>query len=98
MKTLTVFGRRWFQRTYGNTYHSAVMWIDGEPVLNTGIHYGYGDQYLYTALEAAEKAGIVPPRARHANGGFMDSLRQWAEDNGYKLHYEAADVARERDL
>ena len=29
MKTLHIEGRCWFQRTYGNTYHTVAIWVDG---------------------------------------------------------------------
>jgi len=29
MKSITVIGRRWFERINGNTYHSAEIIIDG---------------------------------------------------------------------
>lgn len=32
MQSITIIGRRWFQRTYGNTYFSAYALIDGKPV------------------------------------------------------------------
>jgi hypothetical protein len=89
---IVIQGRRWFQRTYGNTYHSATMLIDGKPVLSTGIHYGYGDQYQETALAQAAKENLIPER-REGEPGW-----RWAERHGITLHSSAVDVARERDL
>lgn len=96
VKTITIIGRRWFQKTYGNTYHSATVLINGQPALKTGRHYGYGDQYVYTAFAALEKAGLVPERPR-SNGGTAPPW-QHCEALGIALHYEATDVPRERDL
>lgn len=54
----TIHGRLWFDKTWGNTYHSCVIvrHEDGATVY-CGEEYGYGDQYVYTALAAAERAG-----------------------------------------
>lgn len=30
IKTLEVIGKRWFQRSYGNTYHTATIIVNGE--------------------------------------------------------------------
>ena len=50
-KSITIIGRRWFERTNGNTYHTAEVIIDGEHAHTTGITYGYGNQYRQTALQ-----------------------------------------------
>ena len=42
-----VEARRWFQRTYGNTYHTVRVWKDGE-VLTSGVTYGYGEHFWHT--------------------------------------------------
>jgi hypothetical protein len=43
MKSLHIEGRRWFQRTAGNTYHTVRIFIDGECVHTSDRTYGYGD-------------------------------------------------------
>lgn len=93
MQTLTIIGRRWFQKTYGNTYHSAIAVMDGVTVLNTGRHYGYGDQYLQTAFEQLEAKGLIQPPKEP-----REAIWQWAERAGVALTYTATDVSRERDL
>lgn len=50
-RSLLVEARLWFDKTYGNTYHSVRIWVDGEIVGATGKFYGYGDQYRYTAFQ-----------------------------------------------
>ncbi len=96
---VTIIGRRWFQRSYGNTYHSAEVIIDGQTAFNTGIHYGYDQQYLETALSMAESKGLIPARIRHKNtGGFTELLSDYAKRNDIDLAYRALDVAREKDL
>lgn len=97
VKSVTVIGRRWFQRGPGNTYHTSTILIDGKFALKTVKEYGYGDQYLWTGLNQAETKGLIPPIMRHENGG-SEATWQWAERNDIALHYEAIDVQREKDL
>jgi len=97
IRSVVIHGRRWFRRGPGNTYHSATVLIDGKPVANTGIHYGYGDSYVETAFAMLETEDLIPKRLEHANGSH-EAYWQWAERTGIALHYSAADVARERDL
>lgn len=94
---ITIHGKRWFQRSYGNTYHSVLVEIDGKTVWNSGQHYGYGDQYLQTAFDWLDQSGLVPPRKAYANGGH-EALWQWAERHGITYSNVVSDVARERDL
>lgn len=56
IKTLNIVGRRWFQKTYGNTYHAVKVYVNNEILINN-FCYGYGSQYLQTAIELLQKAG-----------------------------------------
>jgi hypothetical protein len=99
MKHLHISGRRWFQRSYGNTYFSASALIDGEPTdTRIDYEYGYGDQYKQSMLQALEKNGEIPPRLYHDNGRPAEGDWQYTERTGIKITAEVADVARERDL
>jgi hypothetical protein len=57
MNTLTVIGRRWFEKTNGNTYHSVEVYRNGELIGLEPFRYGYGRQYQQTALELMKNAG-----------------------------------------
>ena len=47
--SVTITGRRWFQRSYGNTYHTAcILFGDGVRV-HLPKQYGYGNQWEQTA-------------------------------------------------
>ncbi len=89
MKSLHIEGRRWFQRTYGNTYHSARIFIDGEMVANTGRHYGYGDCFLQTAIDWLKANGYVPQSAEYGTYYLRETLGGT---------YSVADVGRQKDL
>ena len=93
-------GRRWFESSYGNTYHSATVavlpkgsdrWIE---VGSSGIHYGYGNQYEQTGREILEAAYSMP------RGWGKDRRRPlWKlQDYGVQFLSSVRDVKRERDL
>ncbi len=57
---LLIKGRRWFQASYGNTYHSVEI-IDMTTVKQIAyepFEYGYNNQYLQTAVEMLAKLKI----------------------------------------
>lgn len=52
--------RRWFDRTYGNSYFSARVFRDGEEVLRIPFQYGYGSHPQNVACIEARKIGLIP--------------------------------------
>jgi predicted phosphohydrolase len=97
MKTITVIGKRWFQKTYGNTYFSAVGMIDGEVVVTIPFEYGYDGMYLQRTTEEMVKMGLLPGIKKYEHGGH-EALWCYCSDKDIKLNYSAADVARKKDL
>lgn len=97
MKSLTVVGRRWFDRTYGNTYHSVDVVVDGVSIGKVKIAYGYGTHYLQTASDMLEKAGLLPDIEHYKNGG-VESLWSYCERHGVAFFDTVSDVARKKDL
>ncbi len=89
-RSISIIGRRWFQRSAGNTYHSAQVVVNGEQVHDTGIHYGYGDQYLQTAAAWLVENDYLPENAR--------PLSLYCRENGIAFTGFVSDVAREKDL
>jgi hypothetical protein len=79
-------GRRWFERTNGNTYHSVNVYDDNKLIGSVNFRYGYGDQYIQTGIEILEKAGLT------------DSSRNWQYENRDKYHASVCDVSRKKDL
>ncbi len=57
---LHIEGRRWFQKTYGNTYHSVRIFKDGKELVFLPYQYGYGEQWLQTALDWLREKGHIP--------------------------------------
>jgi hypothetical protein len=74
---------RWFQKSYGNTYHKVRLhYADGTTMISP-MTYGYGDQCLFTALQMFEPGSTTHPSLR---------LRELG------IPYVVQDVTRERDM
>jgi len=58
--TVTVFARKWFEKTNGNTYHSVQVWVNGKLAGQTDFGYGYGNAWEQTAKEHLEKHYTLP--------------------------------------
>lgn len=90
--SITVIGRRWFDRVNGNTYFTASILVDGKQVHSLPRQYGHGNHYLTVATEWLEKEGYIKREHR------SEPLWQVANREGFILHYEAIDVQRKKDL
>jgi hypothetical protein len=90
MDKLIIRGRRWFQKSAGNTYHSVNVIMPDGTELNSGIHYGYDDMYTQTATAMIYKH-LGEEKGSDINAFF--NLRQ-----RFDLDYTAVNVARKRDL
>lgn len=88
--SITVIGRRWFQKTYGNTYFSSQIIVDGVPVGGREFAYGYGDYYLQDAAEWLKANGYLP--------AFDGPLSLYCRENGIAFSYSVTDVQRKKDL
>jgi hypothetical protein len=86
---LHIEGRRWFQRTYGNTYHSVRIYLDDQLAAYLPFEYGYGDQFLQTALDWLKANGKVPADAKYGTLYLRETLGGT---------YSVVDVERKKDL
>jgi hypothetical protein len=48
---IEIYGKRWFQKSYGNTYHSVKIFVNDELIGQNNFEYGYGDGYVDTAMK-----------------------------------------------
>ena len=48
-RSVFIEAREWTDTTYGNSYFSARIWVDGEIVSVLPFQYGYGDHYRHMA-------------------------------------------------
>ena len=65
LNSIFVEARLWFDKTYGNTYHSVRLEVNGLSVGQVGLTYGYGQQYEQTALTYLKKIGLVSEGVRY---------------------------------
>jgi hypothetical protein len=90
---IIIDARRWFARTYGNTYHSVTVTVKHarkpDLILNSDQHYGYGDHYIQTAADMLTQAGYFAD---------YNAFQAWRRDNHPKCYVTCHDVSRERDL
>lgn len=89
--TISVVARRWFQRTYGNTYHSVQVTVNGSVIGYVPFTYGYGSQWEQTAIELL--------KAKFPEyGGEFSWPRMRAEKLGDSYFSTVCDVQRKKDL
>jgi hypothetical protein len=86
-----IHARRWFNKTYGNTYHTVVITMPDGTVLKSGEHYGYGDQWQETAKHQIQKHF-------HVTSQEGDRLNPYLTTIGYYAICSVEDVRRKRDL
>jgi hypothetical protein len=87
INSIFIEGRLWFDKINGNTYHAVKIEVNGQVIKYLSMRYGYGEQYLQTALEYLKSYGLVSEQANH-----IRELRESADI--YLVSYET----RLRDL
>ena len=90
IESITIIGRRWFQRGPGNTYHSVEIIVNGKTVHNIDFAYGYGSMYAQNAGEWLEKNGYID--------GYKFPLSIYCRENGIDLIDRVVDVERKKVL
>ncbi len=65
LNSIFIEARLWFDKTYGNTYHSVRLEANGLSVGQVGLTYGYGEHYEQTALTYLKKIGLVSEGVRY---------------------------------
>lgn len=84
---------RWWDKYYGNTYHSVsiVRTEDGARITSGEMVYGYGDHYRQTALECMLRAGWLPPEYAE------DNIYLYERENDYPILWNVTDGLK-RDM
>jgi hypothetical protein len=95
--TYHIEGRRWFQKTYGNTYHSVRIFEDGVMIALLRFQYGYGDHFLQTAFEWLGNNGHPELLEKNENGSPKHYGTQYLREV-MKSSYSVIDVERKKDL
>jgi hypothetical protein len=97
LKSLHIHGRRWFERTNGNTYHTVAIFVNGRSIHKTERVYGYGSQYQQSACEWLDANGYLPDIERYKWGG-TESLWRYCDRRSIPFVDEVDDVPRRKDL
>lgn len=79
IESMRIEAKRWFQRSYGNTYHTVKVFVNDE-VLKSGITYGYENQYLQTAMQLLKDNGYEIPENNSEAFRMVCSFDHTAED------------------
>jgi hypothetical protein len=88
---VVVIGKRWFDRVNGNTYHTAMVLVNGQSLGKSPMTYGYDEQYLQTAKEILLEHYDFPT-------GMNERSPMWQlRDNGVTLTKTVTDGLK-RDL
>lgn len=101
IERFAIKGVRWFQKSYGNTYHTTYIsaliggkWVD---LGSTESEYGYGEQYLCTAGKWLIDNGYLINEAEgNLTNGYQCNSPSFREENNIDHH--VVDVKRQRDL
>lgn len=90
-RSLFVEGREWFDKSGGNSYFSARIWVDGGQVAILTFQYGYGDQYLYEAGRKLVELGYLPQESENRG------LWSIAQELGFDF-YSAKSESKKADM
>jgi hypothetical protein len=94
--SVTIIGRRWFQRSNGNTYFSSEIIVNGKLVHRIAYDYGYGNMYEQAATEWLIKNGYIDAE-KYKSGGYPP-MWQLAQKYGFAFQSSVTDVASKKDL
>ena len=97
MKTLTLIGKRWFNRRCGTTYHSVEIIVDGNHVHYIPLAHGYDQQWEYNGMLWLEANGYLPGRKKKS-GTPGEAIWRYCERFGIVYTYSVTDVQRKKDL
>lgn len=96
-QSIHIEGRRWFQKTYGNTYNTVYIYRNGELAARLPMEYGYGDYYLQRAFDWLGKNGMPELLEKHKNGAPKNYGTIYLRETMHGTN-SCVDVARQKDL
>jgi len=79
-RSLFVETREWFDKTGGNSYFSARIWVDGQVVNVLPFQYGYGNHSEYVAQKWLLENDYLPQHNKHLG------LSSIARDMGFDYY------------
>lgn len=97
VKSIYLLARRWFQRSYGNTYHTCEIWVNDRMVHKIGFTYGYGDQWEWNASKWLVDNGFIDRRDSEVRLYYYP-ISRYCRESGIEYSNTVTDVNRKRDL
>ena len=92
-KKFVVIAKRWFDKIFGNTYHSVkITDLKTGKVYIVGKTYGYGSHYKQTAINKLIAEGLIDAKY----GGY--EYCNYERENNHPIVWEVIDVKRKKDL
>lgn len=92
IQSIDVIAKRWFQKSYGNTYHRVRVFVNGQEIGTSKITYGYGDHYVQTAMALLKEQGFIK------DADEMTPLWSYCRKKGIDCNIQYKDVKTEREL
>lgn len=87
---IVIDARRWFDKKWGNTYHSVQVTDRNTLIGEIPFAYGYGESYLQSAHKILQDSGYFTKS--------YDDFLQYMRNNRNKFYVTVADVQRKKDL
>ena len=88
---ITIYGRRWFDKVNGNTYHSCRVDVDGRIIGVNQFEYGYDNQYIESGFEILKRLKVLKAKVSYSD--FRNNRIK-----NIMSSFNVADVARRSDL
>jgi hypothetical protein len=105
IKAIHITAKRWFQKLYGNTYHTVKIEVvfddDTREILTHDRTYGYGEMWNQTALNMLIKAGYAAQEyypVPHEKQPKYSYATTYCRDKNILCFTSVTDVTRQRDL
>lgn len=95
--SIVIIGRKWFDKSRGSTYFSAIGLINGKPVVNIPYDYGYDDHYIEMVFKQLRESGYIPDSTQCPNGA-NEQLHTYCDRIGITLFCTATNVSKRKDL
>lgn len=91
-ESVFIVERRWFEKNNGNTYHTVEIYVNNNFVHRSGTTYGYGEQYLWTALCWLKQNNYLKGISE------KDNIYAFCRENNINLNRTVINVGRKKDL
>ena len=92
VKKIEIWGKEWFQKSYGNSYNAVKIYINDKKVATLPIAYGYGSVYEQRGEEWLEENGYLKGKQP------FDYLTYYCRDRNIELVRHKTEVSTEREL